>query len=86
MWLLFENPREDAYIGRHRRIRASTPPLLCNCGVNPLYRDMLAHHGVVGLPARVRHPDRKGKVERAALRVQRREPALVARRKRPRRR
>jgi len=33
--------------------------------LNPLYRDMLAHHGVVGLPARVRHPDRKGKVERA---------------------
>ena len=23
------------------------------------------HYGVVGLPARVRHPDRKGKVERA---------------------
>lgn len=33
--------------------------------LNPLYRDMLAHYGVVGLPARVRHPDRKGKVERA---------------------
>jgi len=33
--------------------------------LNPLYRDMLAHHGVVALPARVRHPDRKGKVERA---------------------
>jgi transposase len=33
--------------------------------LNPLYRDMLTHHGVVALPARVRHPDRKGKVERA---------------------
>jgi hypothetical protein len=33
--------------------------------LNPLYRDMLAHYGVVALPARVRHPDRKGKVERA---------------------
>ncbi len=33
--------------------------------LNPLYSDMLAHYGVVGLPARVRHPDRKGKVERA---------------------
>jgi len=33
--------------------------------LNPLYRDMLAHYGVVAIPARVRHPDRKGKVERA---------------------
>ena len=33
--------------------------------LNALYRDMLTHYGVVGLPARVRHPDRKGKVERA---------------------
>ena len=32
--------------------------------LNPLYRDMLAHYDVVALPARVRHPDRKGKVER----------------------
>lgn len=31
--------------------------------INPLYRDMLAHYGVTALPARVRHPDRKGKVE-----------------------
>lgn len=33
--------------------------------LNPLYRDCLAHHGVVALPARVGHPDRKGKVERS---------------------
>lgn len=33
--------------------------------LNPLYRDMLAHYGVIALPARVRHPDRKGKVERS---------------------
>lgn len=33
--------------------------------LNPLYRDFLAHYGVVALPARVRHPDRKGKVESA---------------------
>ena len=31
--------------------------------LNPLYRDMLAHYGVVALPCRVRNPDRKGKVE-----------------------
>lgn len=33
--------------------------------VNPLYRDVLTHYGVTALPARVRHPDRKGKVESA---------------------
>ncbi len=31
--------------------------------LNPLYGDMLAHYGVTALPARVGHPDRKGKVE-----------------------
>ncbi len=31
--------------------------------INPLYHDVLAHYGVTALPARVRHPDRKGKVE-----------------------
>ncbi len=31
--------------------------------LNPLYRDMLAHYGAVGMPCRVQHPDRKGKVE-----------------------
>jgi transposase len=31
--------------------------------LNPLYRDALAHYGVVALPCRVGHPDRKGKVE-----------------------
>jgi hypothetical protein len=31
--------------------------------INPLYRDVLAHYGVTALPCRVRHPDRKGKVE-----------------------
>ena len=30
---------------------------------NPLYRDVLAHYGVVALPCRVGDPDRKGKVE-----------------------
>jgi transposase len=31
--------------------------------INRLYADMLRHYGCVALPARVRHPDRKGKVE-----------------------
>ncbi len=33
--------------------------------LNPLYRDMLTHHGAVALPCRIRNPDRKGKVERS---------------------
>jgi hypothetical protein len=32
-------------------------------GLNPLYRDVLAHYGAVAMPCRVRDPDRKGKVE-----------------------
>ena len=31
--------------------------------INTLYKDVLAHYGAVCLPARVRHPNRKGKVE-----------------------
>jgi transposase len=31
--------------------------------INPLFRDVLAHYGVVAMPCRVRDPDRKGKVE-----------------------
>ena len=31
--------------------------------LNPLYRDVLNHYGVVPMPCRVNHPDRKGKVE-----------------------
>ena len=38
-------------------------PDIYDPAVNPLYRDVLAHYGVVALPCRVRHPDRKGKVE-----------------------
>ncbi|MDX1429166.1 MAG: IS21 family transposase [Rhodothermales bacterium] len=33
--------------------------------VNPLYRAMLEHYGIVALPAKVGDPDRKGKVESA---------------------
>jgi transposase InsO family protein len=31
--------------------------------LNPLFRDLVRHYGAVALPARVGHPDRKGKVE-----------------------
>jgi transposase len=31
--------------------------------VNPLFKDVLSHYGAVAMPARVRDPDRKGKVE-----------------------
>jgi transposase len=31
--------------------------------INPLFRDVLAHYGVVALPCRIQDPDRKGKVE-----------------------
>jgi transposase len=38
-------------------------PDVYDAGLNPLYRDVLAHYGVTALPCRVRDPDRKGKVE-----------------------
>lgn len=38
--------------------------------LNPLYRDVLKHYGVVALPCRVRDPDRKGKVERGVAHAQ----------------
>ena len=36
-------------------------PDLYEPALNPLYHDLLAHYGVVGLPCRVGDPDRKGK-------------------------
>lgn len=39
-------------------------PDIYDPALNPLYRDLLAHYGVVALPCRVADPDRKGKVER----------------------
>jgi transposase len=39
--------------------------------LNPLFRDVLAHYGVVALPCRVRDPDRKGKVESGVGHAQR---------------
>jgi transposase len=39
--------------------------------LNPLFRDVLKHYGVVALPCRVRDPDRKGKVESGVGHAQR---------------
>ena len=38
-------------------------PDIYDPALNPLYRDVLAHYGVVALPCRIQDPDRKGKVE-----------------------
>jgi transposase len=40
-------------------------PDIYDPAINPLFRDVLQHYGVVALPCRVRDPDRKGKVESA---------------------
>jgi transposase len=45
-------------------------PDVYDATLNPVYRDMLAHYGVVALPARVRHPNRKGKVESGVAHAQ----------------
>ena len=46
-------------------------PDVYDAALNPLYRDVLAHYGVVALPCRVRDPDRKGKVEAGVGHTQR---------------
>jgi transposase len=38
-------------------------PDIYDPALNPLYREVLAHYGVIALPCRVGDPDRKGKVE-----------------------
>jgi transposase len=38
-------------------------PDIYDPAINPLYRDVLAHYGVIALPCRVGDPDRKGNVE-----------------------
>jgi transposase len=45
-------------------------PDFYDAGVNPLYRDVLAHYGVTALPCKVRDPDRKGKVESGVAHAQ----------------
>jgi transposase len=42
---------------------AVTVPDIYDPTLNPLFRDVLAHYGVVALPCRIQDPDRKGKVE-----------------------
>ncbi len=46
-------------------------PDVYDAALNPVYRDMLTHYGVVALPCRVRDPDRKGKVESSIGHTQR---------------
>jgi transposase len=46
-------------------------PDIYDPALNPLYRDVLAHYGVVAVPCRVGDPDRKGKVESAIGHTQR---------------
>jgi transposase len=38
--------------------------------LNPLFKDVLAHYGVVALPCRIQNPDRKGKVEAGVAHAQ----------------
>src|SRR5215467_10828892 len=46
-------------------------PDIYDPALNPLYRDVLAHYGVVALPCRIKDPDRKGKVESGVGHAQR---------------
>jgi len=46
-------------------------PDIYDPALNPLYRDVLAHYGVLALPCRVGDADRKGKVESAIGHTQR---------------
>ena len=60
-------PREKKDKSTTAKGRWSATPTPASTGgvLNPLYRDVLAHYGVVALPCRVGDPDRKGKVEAA---------------------
>jgi transposase len=46
-------------------------PDLYDPAINPLYRDVLSHYGVIALPCQVADPDRKGKVESGVGHAQR---------------
>jgi len=45
-------------------------PDIYDPALNPLFKDVLAHYGVVAMPCRVHDPDRKGKVERGVAHAQ----------------
>jgi transposase len=60
LWVVLDNLREGVL-----------KPDVYDPELNPLYRDVLRHYGVVAVPARVRDPDRKGKVESAIGHTQR---------------
>ncbi len=51
-WVVLDNLREGVIA-----------PDLYDPTLNPLFRDVLAHYGVVAMPCRIKDPDRKGKVE-----------------------
>src|SRR4029079_10281069 len=38
-------------------------PDIYDPALNPLFKDVLAHYGVIAMPCRIQDPDRKGKVE-----------------------
>jgi transposase len=46
-------------------------PDIYDPGLNPLFKDVMAHYGVVALPCRIHDPDRKGKVESGVGHAQR---------------
>ena len=58
-WVVLDNLREGVLT-----------PDIYDPAINPLFRDVLAHYGVVALPCRVRDPDRKGKVESGVAHAQ----------------
>lgn len=57
--VVLENPKEGV-----------AKPDVYGPALNPVYRDMLGHCGVVALPDRVRHPSLKGKVESGVAHAQ----------------
>jgi transposase len=58
-WVVLDNLREGVLT-----------PDIYDPAINPLFRDVLVHYGVVALPCRVRDPDRKGKVESGVAHAQ----------------
>jgi transposase len=53
----------SSFGGSRQFARGSHRPDIYDPTLNPLFRDVLAHYGVVAMPCRIQDPDRKGKVE-----------------------